>query len=147
MDPLGGGFYRIQVDLDPAGIQSGLRTLAELDFGTTVLGRSSIADVQVSGLVGVRLGGDVLANATPLHGRVFVIEDEPLLDAEGFSGPILRLVAYAQPGTTLRLQRLAQFDGVEIWTDVQTLNLPGTFQSYDWSTDQSPASYFRLTSP
>jgi hypothetical protein len=147
LDPIGDSLYRVRIDLDPTQAQSGQRSLAQLTFDTALVGRSSIASLRIVGLSGVRLGGEVLANATPIHGRLFVIESQPLLDAEGVSGTVLLLVGYAQPGTVVRLQRCTEIRGNITWIDEQTATIPGTFLRLDWTQDQGPAGYFRLVRP
>jgi hypothetical protein len=144
LDPLGGGRYRIQVELDSSRAPAGERTLASLNFDTAALGQSAVAGLVPLRVLGVRSGGESLTNASVHPGRLFLIEGQPLLDAAHPTPVGARLVVYAQPGSTIRLQRSHQLGAGANWTDVGTRPVPGTFEVIDVGLSGSPQTFFRV---
>jgi len=144
LDPLGSDLYRITIWLDPAQSQSGLRTVGSLNFNTLVVGKSSIAALRPRQILGTRLDGTVLRNATPQDGRVFLIEDEPLLDGARLPGGTVRLTAYAKPGSFVRLLRSPELGSQANWQELQNATITGTFHPFDWTPTNQPTAFFLL---
>jgi hypothetical protein len=102
-----------------------------------------VAGLDISGLAGTRLSGETLEHAGAQSGRVFVIEGQPLLDAYRTAGASIRLVVYAQPGSTVRVQTSPVVAPAGSWTDLQTLQLPDTYQAMDQLVGPQSAAFFR----
>jgi hypothetical protein len=144
LDPLGGDFYRITMNLDPAQSQSGLRTVGYLSFNTVAAGKSSVAELRPAQLVGIRLDGTTLRNATAQNGRVFLIEDEPLIDGTRLPTGTIRLTAYARPGSLVRLLYSPALGSQASWQELQTATVIGTFQLFDWTPTNQPTAFFLI---
>jgi hypothetical protein len=145
LNPLGAGPYRIQVDLDPTWARSGERTVAQLRFDTRPVGRSAVAAFVIRDLDGARLGGAPVVMTTARLGRVFVIEQEPLLDASlAASRDAISLVVYGEPGVSYRLQRAPNLHPNAVWTDDELVSLSGTFSVLPRALAPEPVAYFRV---
>jgi hypothetical protein len=149
LDPIADGLLRLQLDLDRARTQPGRRVMGTLVFHTLATGRSSVATLELRSIAGVRSSGDLLTNAAAQNGRLFLIENEPLLDAHVPAPGLLRLVVYGRHGSTVRLDRSPALTPTAQWFEDQALTLTDTFQILDRPLDAEPARFFRArrTSP
>ena len=117
--------------------------LARLAFEAMPDMRSSIVPLPVSGLHGVLSDGAVLLNGRATGGRVFVIGQEPLLDAILDTNGTRGLVLYGHPGQAYEIQSTTSLDEPPDWQPVREVELTGAF--YTW-TDLPAASsqvYYR----
>lgn len=143
-EPAGEGLYRALLELDPTRLIAGERVIGRLFFRSRTTGHSSVAGLEITEVVGDRPGGEALRNATGLGGRVFVLEDEPLLEASLSGGTRLRLVIYGFPGTPYTLEQTTHLAPGGVWTPVQSLVLLGNTDELELPVDGSAARYFRL---
>jgi hypothetical protein len=94
--------------------------------------------------VGIRLDGTTLRNATAQNGRVFLIEDEPLIDGTRLPTGTIRLTAYARPGSLVRLLYSPALGSQASWQELQTATVIGTFQLFDWTPTNQPTAFFLI---
>jgi hypothetical protein len=114
--PLGSNHYTARFGSQPGGVLQGSLALAQLAFTTAADGPSAIVNLGVEALTGARASSAAPVNAAGTGGRVFVVADEPLLDAAGGEGE-MRLRLYARPGSSLELSRSTNLLGND-WTVV-----------------------------
>lgn len=119
-EPAGEGIYRTRIEFDPTRLQSGLREIGKLHFDTAeAIGRSSVGILDIQALSGIQLGGDVfVADANERRGRVFIIENEPLLDTTQAANGDLTLTVFGKPGTSYVLQHADSLQSTAVWTDL-----------------------------
>ena len=140
-EPIGGGTFRITVDFDPNQLQTGARTLARLQVVTQPNGHSSIARLDLDGVSASRNGGEAMARGAGTSGRIYIIENEPLLETT-LAGPgVLWVTIYGIPGQRYRLQSSATLKAGTIWEDVGTVELMGTYQIVEQPLTPSPRFY------
>ena len=91
-------------------------------------------------LEALRSGGELLPHGQAQDARIFIIENEPLLDMSPVSGSAARLTLYGLPGTPYRVQSSSAM-GAQ-WIDGPSLDLEGTHQSLEIPADVGGA-FFR----
>ncbi len=126
-EPGSAGYFHVRVELDPTRTQTGARTLAALGFDTQPTGHSSVAHVRMTELEAVRSGGELLPNGVAQDARIFIIENEPLLDVSPVLDSAMRLTLYGRPSARYRLQSSAAL-GAQ-WIDGAGVELDGTYHS------------------
>ncbi len=95
--------------------------LARLGFGTLRDGQSRVVKLMGSGLIGVREPGSAPVNGAVTPGRVFILDQEPILDVASRDEGSLKLVLYARTGHGYALQRRGSLIGPMPWTTVSTV--------------------------
>lgn len=143
-EPGGPGRFQVRVDLNPNRALAGSRTLASLGFSTILSGHSSAADLRLIALDGYRSDGTIIARTTANHGRIFIIENEPLLGTAPMAGTnSVRLTLYGFPGRTYRIESRGSAVGADGWTSEGALQLIGTSQSWEQALENEDARFFR----
>jgi hypothetical protein len=140
-EPVGGGTFRIRVDFDPNQLQTGARTLARLNLATQPSGHSSIAHLGLDGLSASRSGGEAMGRSSATGGRVFIIEDEPLLDTRLANPGSLWVTVCGFPGQRYRLQSCAALGTGAVWQDEVTVELSGTYETIERPVAATPRFY------
>jgi hypothetical protein len=130
-EPVGGGTFRIRFDFDANQMQTGARTLARLNLATQPSGHSSIAHLGLDSISASRSGGEAVGRGASNGGRVFVIENEPLLDTKLANPGSLHLVVYGLPGQRYRLQSSATLGVAAVWQDEDAVELFGTYETVE----------------
>ncbi|HZO54405.1 MAG TPA: putative Ig domain-containing protein, partial [Bryobacteraceae bacterium] len=143
-EPIAQGLYRLRMDFDPANLQTGSRALAWLNFDTQLTGHSSIAHLNLDALTAARTTGEPLDNGTAIRGRIFIIENEPLLDTVLAVPGMLRLTLYGLPGEQYQLQSAPALGPNAIWGNEILVTLPTTYQTLDRPVADEPARLFRV---
>jgi hypothetical protein len=145
LDPLGHGFFGARLRMDPARTLSGTRAIGRLQFGTVASGVSAAVRLEMRELTGARLGGTEIANASAQPGRVFVIENEPLLDAKlNLAGGGVSLMVFGKPGARYRLERAPSLSPDATWATEDRFDLQGTSGQLTRPVGASGAAYYRL---
>jgi hypothetical protein len=144
LEPLGDGLFRVQMRLDPARTQSGIRPVGRLQFDTVQLGRSAAVRLEVDGLAGERLGGEVILNGAARAGRVFVVENEPLLEAVPGAAPgAISLTLFGKPGARYRLLRSASLSPSSVWSTDHVFELTTSSAVVSRRVEAAAAAYYR----
>jgi hypothetical protein len=144
MERINDGPRRITLELDPALGSAGSRELAQLVFVSSEKGKSSIARLNAIALEAQRPGGELAAGGAARSGRIFVIEDQPLLDLEAAGRDQVRMVLYGRPGWRLILQTSAVTGEGASWTDATELTMPANYHSSHWPIEILQPIFFRL---
>ncbi|HET6406934.1 MAG TPA: putative Ig domain-containing protein, partial [Chthoniobacteraceae bacterium] len=138
------GQFRVAIEIDPARAQVGTREIGRLQFTTQTNGLSSIADLEMRDLLATRENGNEIVNTVLRNGRLFVIENEPLLDtAIGAAGRV-QLVLYAKPGTQCLIETRSSFSSTDQWQEATGLTLSNSWFTHNWLIDTNNPTYFRL---
>ena len=95
----GTNHYWVSVNLNPAMMQSGTRSLAQLAFRCQPDVTSAIVPLQLSDFVATRTDGEPVGNVAAQSGRVIVVAQEPVLDMVCPGNGAWGLVLYGRPGT------------------------------------------------
>ena len=108
---------------------------------------SSIARLRLSEVAGYRPGGESIVRTGAQDGRIFIIENEPMLDT-ALSGPNgLRLTLYGLPGRSYRVESRDAWGNAAPWTLEATAQLNGTYQAWEHSRTNEGARFFRAVQP
>jgi hypothetical protein len=146
-EALGPGRFRLQLDLAPIGLVERTRTVAHLEFGTRVAGRSGIDWFWIDEVSGVRRGGELSHRALSRSGRVFVVEGEPLLDAVPAANSRLAITVFGRQGRTYQLQNSPSLGSDAVWTIDRTLQLQGRTETLEIPAGTTRSGYYRLVEP
>lgn len=144
LDPLGQGTYWVQVVLDPSRARTGERVLAQITFDTLASSPSAVVPLTVLGLQGSRLSGEPYLNVGARPGRLYLVGNEPLLDASIDSPATVQLVVYGKAGNTYHLQRTPTLGPGAVWSLDQTFQLPGTAGELERPLGAEGAVFFRV---
>jgi hypothetical protein len=144
LEPAEDGRHRVRLEFDPARIQGGTRPVGVLHFGTRTNGRSSIAELAASGLSAVRIEGEEIANTSLQSGRIFMIENEPLMDAAVVSSNLVRLIFYAKPGPQLIKEERGDLGASGAWLEATGLTMSNSYHLINVPKDSVQRSFFRL---
>jgi hypothetical protein len=143
------GHFRGHFELDTSRATVGARTVGQLRF-TTILGaHSSVADLQISSLQATRQVGqtgqtsETIAQTSARAGRLFLIQEEPLIDIYLSSKTEATLVLYAKPGAQCVLQSQTLL-GSGQWTDSAGMQFINAWQPMLWPIAQGQQTYFRI---
>ena len=142
-EPMGESRFRIRLEFDSSRVQSGSRTVAQLNLLTQGSGHSSIAEFGLDELTAARSGGEEIQRAGLVGGRVFVIEHEPMLDGARAATGSVGLTIYGLPGHRYRLQSRAGLEPGALWQDEATVQLNGTFEHIERAALGMPR-FFRV---
>jgi hypothetical protein len=118
-------------------------TLARLFFDTAPAVHSFIVPLPVSGLNGTLSSGATLGKGRGTGGRVFVIGQEPLLDAQLSSNAIKSLVLYGHQGEAYELQSTTNLNAPLVWQPVHEIELTGTFDTWTGLPTATPQVFYR----
>ena len=143
-EPIAEGLYRLRMDFDPGQLQTGSRRLASLKFNTLLTGHSSIARLDLDALTGQRSSGEPLANGRAFGGRIFIIEQEPLLDSTIAAPNLIRLTLYGLPGHTYMLQSTPTLGSNGTWNNELQVNLSTTSQVIHQPLAEETMRIFRV---
>jgi len=141
-EPVQSGVYRLRMDFDTDRRQSGSRALAWLFFDTQNAGHSSIASLHLDALSGDRAGGGALTHGKALDGRIFIIEQEPLLSVDTAAPTLARLTVYGLPGHHYRIRSSAGAGAP--WQNEAAVNLLSTFQTVERPVTNEPVRLFQV---
>ena len=119
------------------------RTVAQLALETQPSGHSTVAHLRAERLEGLR-GGEQLVNAAISTGRIFVVENEPLVDIGQESPGILKVILYGFPGPTYRLQSSPNLGLDADWHDETSMQLTGPSHEFLWPVDAVMMRFFRI---
>ncbi len=142
-EPIGAGSFRVRLDFAAGQVQAGDRTVALLQFGTRLAGQSSIAPLRIHNLEAWRSGGEVLRNGRAQDGRIFMIENEPILDCAPMPAGQVRLVIYGLPSHRYQLHSSPVMGEPGAWQPEETFDLLGTYQVLE-RPFQGPTRFFRV---
>jgi hypothetical protein len=123
MLPAGPNRADVRFELDPDLAQTGLRSLAELSLGTRPTNNSSIVRLPVTTLAATTASEQLLANAAGRDGSIYVVGQQPLLEARALTNGWIELVIHGRPGRTYVAEASLQLTGPVwsvSWTGLQT---------------------------
>ncbi len=146
LEPVAAGHYRIRVDFNAARVFTGTREIGSIRLRTQKTGKSSIARLGLSGLLGQRSNGSLLTNGRGENARVFIIEKEPLLDIDQSIPGGASLVLYGLPGRRYRIQSSAALGKTASWKNEATISLIGTYESFAAPNAVTPNLFIRAAS-
>jgi hypothetical protein len=95
-------------------------------------------------LVATRDNGNEIINTTLRNGRLFLIEDEPILDSFIASPGRIQLVLYGQPGSQCIIETRTSFSNDDSWEETTGLTLTNTWFTHNWLIESNAPTYFRL---
>ena len=134
LQPLGTNQYVLSLSLDPSQSPGGSRTVAQLGFAAVAQTNSVIVQVPLSGLVGTENNGLTAPKPAAFGGRVFIVANQPLLDAWLSTNGQRMLMVYGDPGTNYVLYSSTNL-GATNWQNGGSVLLTNVNQ------------YFNVTSP
>ena len=138
------GRFRVSMNFDTTVAQAGTREIARLNFTTKTNGQSSAASLQVSDFAALRQNGEAIANTVVQPGRLFVIEEEPILDTSVTGTNRVRLVLYGKPGTQCIIETRSSFGAEEDWVEATGLTMGTSWFTQNWLMESSQPRYFRV---
>jgi hypothetical protein len=139
LQPQGSNRYAITLALNPALSPGTSRTLAQLGFTAVAQTNSAIAKLLLPQISAVESDGQTAAKPGAYGGRVFIIGQQPLLDASlGTNGSRL-LTIYGKPGASYEIGYNTNL-GMTNWVPAE--RLPMTNQYSVFSPDQSAPLIF-----
>jgi hypothetical protein len=144
LESLEPGRYRVRIELDPVLVRSGTRSVGTLQFSTKVNGKSSIASLTATALNATRQNGENIANTSVGSGRIFAIENEPLMDTAFVAPDRVRLVFYATPGTQLIMEDSSNLRNANNWVESTGLTMSTTYHIMHVPTSAGSPAFFRL---
>jgi hypothetical protein len=114
------------------------QTLAWLAFGTVPNTNSAIVPLDLFAVLAVRSTGAVLTNGVAFDGRVFLVGNQPLLDAE----PGSRLALYGHTGGTYTVEFSTNLPALT-WSNAASVTLTGAVHRFTVEHTNYPALFFR----
>lgn len=147
LDPVGEGRFAVRMDFDPDRVATGDRVIGRLAFDTEPVGASSAVTLGVASPGGARTGGEGIVHAGAWPGRIFILEDEPLIDAAPAPGGNVVLVVYGDPGTTYQLQSSSLLGPGAAWRNDATVVLSGAHAVVTRPLGGPTAQYWRVVRP
>jgi hypothetical protein len=121
LQPLGASRYSVTLALNPALIPAGTRDVARLGFTAAANGHSAIVPLKVSQVVGLRAGGQVVANPGAVHGQVIVVAREPVVTITHHSPVTLTLLGH--PGAGCAVEQRTNLAAGTPWQELTRLTL------------------------
>jgi hypothetical protein len=98
----------------------------------------------MSNLQALRENGEAIERSTLRNGRLFLIQEEPLIDPSLAANNTFRLVIFAKPGSQCIVQTRANLSEAGEWTDATGLQLNGTYHQMNWPMEGPAPLYFRI---
>jgi hypothetical protein len=120
LQPVGASRYSVTLALNPALVPAGTRDVARLGFTAAANGHSAIVPLKVSQVVGLRAGGQLVANPGAVHGQVIVVAREPVVTITHHSPVTLTLFGHPGAGCAVE-QRTNLTAGT--WQELTRLTL------------------------
>lgn len=125
LQPLQGGRWRCQFDALQGHSLSGAQTIGNLLFSTAAEPLSVAVQIRTTAFEAVRTGGHVIRHGQGRDGLVFVIGEQPLLQANNEPG--LPLVLYGRPDRSYEIQSNASLARGDLWLPFKQVHLYGTY--------------------
>jgi hypothetical protein len=142
---LGSNRFEIRFDSRTDALLQGNLTLAQFGFLTVSNEHSAVSTLRGESLTGQRAVSPLSVTGQAGLGRVFVVGQEPILDAAFGTNRQLALTLYALPGEQYALERDSALGDANLWT----------FDSFVSATDlrtdlplrpmSNPAEFFRVS--
>ena len=120
----------------------GTFTLAQLGFRSVVTNSAGVL-LTPDAAVGVTTEGVTNSHSGSIYGRVFVIADEPILEAQSVTNEVRSVVLYGKPAHEYVLEAKSAVEVPGAWTPTQTIHLDGPFQVISWVPDVPATVYLR----
>lgn len=139
LQPQGSNQYAITLALNPALSPGTSRTLAQLGFTAVAQTNSAIAKLLLPQISAVQADGEIAAKPAAYGGRIFVIGQQPLMDASLGNNGSRVLTIYGKPGSSYQI---GYNTNLEMANWVPLGRLPMTNQSSVVSPDQSAPQIF-----
>ncbi|MCC6233042.1 MAG: cadherin repeat domain-containing protein, partial [Verrucomicrobiales bacterium] len=119
------GAHRTRVQLGAAPGQSlpGATDLARFRFTADREPGSQVVPFLLVDAVARSLAGEPLTNSAAYAGKAFLIEREPLLDAQATPDGLRQLVLYGHAGQAYEIQRGTMLQGTPDWAPLTTVTL------------------------
>ncbi|MBN2507751.1 MAG: immunoglobulin domain-containing protein [Verrucomicrobia bacterium] len=141
--PLDARRLLLSVGLDGgASAQSGPRLVAHLGFVAVSNLPSAIAPLKLAGLLGTRLGGQVVSNGWAGNGRVIVVGQEPVLTAAAPPAATL----YGKPGATYAVEYATNLVRPILWHALTNVTLDQRCAVLPGLPGDSPFLFLRAAS-
>lgn len=138
------GRFRVAFEFDATRAQTGQRQIGRLDFTTKANGRSSVVSLQAFGLEATRENGEMIARTAARDGRLFLIEEEPILDTPVMGANTARLVIYAKPGVQCVIETRNAFGAGDNWVDATGLTMTNSWFIHNRQVENAEPGYFRV---
>jgi hypothetical protein len=142
MRSLGGGAWVLTVAAAPGRFLGGTNELARLAVATVPSALSGFVRLQVSEAKGQQPSGAWLLRPATQDGRVAVIGEAPLLEAQAHDGH-RSLILYGRPWSSYAVQSAARLSGEVQWTLIQRIPLTNTFKVLPLAHAGSSSVYYR----
>ncbi len=116
LTPLGADRYQARLAAGGTTPIGGQGDLAELSFRASPGIRSAVVPVKLSGVQALRLDGTPVPDWQAVSGRVFVIGEDPILEALLLTNRVRELMLYAQPGQNYGIEYKTNLQASAPWT-------------------------------
>jgi hypothetical protein len=139
LQPQGSNQYAVTLALNPALSPGASRTLAQLGFTAVAQTNSAIANLLLPQVSAVQSDGEAAAKPGASGGRVFIIGQQPLLDASLDTNGSRMLTIYGKPGASYQIgsnTNLMLTNWVPVW------RLPMTNQYSVFNADPAAPHIF-----
>jgi hypothetical protein len=138
--PAGSNQYAANLTLNPAFSPGGTRTLAQLGFLAVTQAHSAEVPVGLSQPVGLRSDGSLAPKPGAAGGLVFVIGQEPLLEALPAGRARGNLVLFGHPGASYELEYSTNLAS---WTPWRRVPLTNSSELFSNVPQGKPALFYR----
>jgi hypothetical protein len=152
-DVAGAALLRLGPSTYQAVLQAGASTpfggdenLAELGFQALPGVVSTIVPVRLSGLSATRQDGTTVADARSIDGRVFVIGEQPILEALVTTNRGRGLMLYANPGRNYSLQYSTNLALANTWSLLTEVQMVQPWLEVTNVGPDAPAIFYRVYS-
>jgi len=135
---------RIQIAFSSTGAAfRGQMKLADLDFVAVSNQTSAFVLLQPANIQATEAGAAALTNLFVNSGRVVVIGNEPLLEAQLSATGTRNLILYGNPGSSYQLEYSSNLSGTNNWKNWMRVPLTNLFQVIENVDPNGPDVFFR----
>ncbi len=143
IQPVANNQYQLQFQSQSNARLQGAFNMATLAFGTTASTNSAIVTLKGQSLSGSRGTSPIPVTGIVNGGRVFVIGNQPLLDAHESSNQNLALTIYGLPGNSYSLESMPHLASTNGSAVVSTFNVTALKTDLPLLPMQQQAQFFR----
>jgi hypothetical protein len=141
--PLGSNQFDVRFDSKAGALLQGNLTLAQIGFNTVSNEHSAVARLRANAVVGVRTSTGASVNGSAGVGRVFIVGEEPILDAVDSTNRQMTLTLYGQPGERYALERSPTMNGGGSWSFDRVVAAAGLQTTLDPTAMDQAMEFYR----
>jgi hypothetical protein len=135
--------WQVTLTVRPGQSVSGTQQVAQINFTALAGQPSAFVPLQLAGIDGRHSDNSPFATQLGQSGRVTVVGEEPLLEAQFASGGGRSLVLYGKPAVTYQIQIAGSLGDSANWSDWTRVSLTNLSQLVPGVNPLLPISFFR----